>query len=54
LIPEDLAFDPNANPPCYQTPDQTLKIEKGEWTRVKIVGTRVDATEIVRFAFCAD
>lgn len=46
LIPDDLAFDSNANPPCYQTADQTLKIEKGEWVRVKIVGTRVDATEI--------
>ena len=46
LIPEDLVFDANANPACYQTEDQTVKLEKGEWTRIKIVGTRVDATEI--------
>ena len=47
LIPEDMTFDANVNPPCYQTEDQTVKIEKGEWVRIKIVGTRVDATEIV-------
>eukprot|EP00158_Paraphelidium_tribonemae_P000351 Partr_v1_DN21738_c0_g1_i1_m7602 putative RNA polymerase II len=46
LIPEDMEFDSNSNPPCYQTDDQTVKLEKDEWVRVKIVGTRVDATEI--------
>jgi DNA-directed RNA polymerase II subunit RPB7 len=46
-MPEELVYDPNSNPPCYQTLDQSLKIEKDEWIRLKIVGTRVDATDIV-------
>ncbi|KAI8906683.1 hypothetical protein EDD86DRAFT_209512, partial [Gorgonomyces haynaldii] len=42
-------FDSNANPPAYvgegEQFDQ-VKIEKGETVRLRIVGTRVDATEI--------
>ncbi|KAK9718817.1 DNA-directed RNA polymerase II subunit [Basidiobolus ranarum] len=44
LIPTDMKFDPNGNPPCYQSEDQI--IEKGGLVRLKIVGTRIDATEI--------
>ena len=71
LIPADFTFDPNANPPCFASNEDTvrppslpilsflflisssvpstaqLKIEKGTKIRLKIVGTRVDATEIV-------
>ncbi|OZJ01992.1 hypothetical protein BZG36_04692, partial [Bifiguratus adelaidae] len=44
LIPSDFKFDPNGNPPSYQSDDQT--IQKDVHVRLKIVGTRVDATEI--------
>ncbi|KAI0030626.1 hypothetical protein K488DRAFT_79534 [Vararia minispora EC-137] len=44
LIHPDLRFDHNANPPAFASEDQT--IEKGTKIRLKIVGTRVDATEI--------
>lgn len=51
LIPEYLRFDANANPPAYvgeQEYDQNgARIEKGETVRIRIVGTRIDATEIV-------
>ncbi|CAO3671547.1 unnamed protein product [Umbelopsis vinacea] len=44
LIPTDMRFDPNGNPPCYQSEDQI--IQKDIHVRLKIVGTRIDATEI--------
>lgn len=47
LIPSDLKFDPNANPPCFSSDEDQASIEKGTRIRLKIVGTRVDATEIV-------
>lgn len=46
LIPPEFKFDPNSNPPCFNSPEDTQKIEKGTQIRLKIVGTRVDATEI--------
>ncbi|KAJ2998361.1 DNA-directed RNA polymerase II subunit [Globomyces sp. JEL0801] len=51
LIPEYLKFDPNANPPAYvghgqEFGDAGARVEKGETVRIRIVGTRVDATEI--------
>lgn len=49
LIPADIKFDPAANPPRFATnTDETdeIVIEKGTKVRVKVVGTRVDATEI--------
>ncbi|GAA5866769.1 hypothetical protein JCM8547_003558 [Rhodosporidiobolus lusitaniae] len=46
LVPPDFAFDPNANPPCFSSTEDTLSIQKGTKIRLKIVGTRVDATEI--------
>ncbi|TIA88524.1 hypothetical protein E3P99_02555 [Wallemia hederae] len=51
LIPQDIKFDPGANPPCFSSEDQV--IEKGSKVRLKIVGTRVDATEIFAIAWAA-
>ncbi|KAF9465633.1 hypothetical protein BDZ94DRAFT_1253570 [Collybia nuda] len=44
LIHPDLRFDPNSNPPSFASDEQI--IEKNTHVRLKIVGTRVDATEI--------
>jgi len=44
LIHPDLKFDPNSNPPSFASDEQI--IEKNTRIRLKIVGTRVDATEI--------
>lgn len=49
LIPSDMKYDPNANPPNYSGDDQV--IEKGAKVRLKIVGIRTDATEIVYHSF---
>ncbi|XP_064120234.1 DNA-directed RNA polymerase II subunit RPB7-like [Macrobrachium nipponense] len=48
-IPQDLEFDPNSNPPCYKSRDEEVVIQQDDEIRVKIVGTRVDATDIVSF-----
>jgi len=44
LIHPDMKYDPTSNPPSFASEDQI--IEKGTKVRLKIVGTRVDATEI--------
>ncbi|KAJ2787892.1 DNA-directed RNA polymerase II subunit [Coemansia interrupta] len=44
LIPADMEFDPNVNPPSYH--NEEVKIENGTLVRVKIAGTRIDATKI--------
>ncbi|KAF8325430.1 RNA polymerase Rpb7 [Cantharellus anzutake] len=44
LIGTDFKFDPNSSPPAWTSADQV--IEKNTHVRIKIVGTRVDATEI--------
>jgi len=44
LIGTDFKFDPNSTPPAWTSTDQL--IEKNSHVRMKIVGTRVDATEI--------
>ncbi|TFY56302.1 hypothetical protein EVG20_g8979 [Dentipellis fragilis] len=44
LIHPDMKFDPNSNPPSFASDEQI--IEKNTKVRLKIVGTRVDATEI--------
>ncbi|KAE9410677.1 hypothetical protein BT96DRAFT_961464 [Gymnopus androsaceus JB14] len=44
LIHPDMKFDPNSNPPSFASEEQI--IEKNTRIRLKIVGTRVDATEI--------
>jgi len=45
-IPADMAFDPNSNPPCYKTADEETVIQQDDEIRLKIVGTRVDASDI--------
>ncbi|KAG2219472.1 hypothetical protein INT45_010392, partial [Circinella minor] len=44
LIPNDMQYDPNGNPPSYASEDQV--IQKDVQVRIKLVGTRIDATEI--------
>ncbi|KAH8926654.1 hypothetical protein BT69DRAFT_1214975 [Atractiella rhizophila] len=46
LIPPDLKFDPNSNPPCYSSEEDTQTIAVNTKVRLKIVGVRIDATEI--------
>ncbi|VDM62998.1 unnamed protein product [Angiostrongylus costaricensis] len=45
-IPPDMEFDPNSNPPCYKTEDETSLIKQDDEIRVKLIGTRVDANDI--------
>ncbi len=45
-IPPDMDFDPNSNPPCYKTKDESVVIKEDDEIRVKIIGTRVDASDI--------
>ena len=45
-IPADMTFDPNSNPPCYKTKDEDMVIHQDDEIRLKIVGTRVDASDI--------
>nr|WCZ58419.1 RNA polymerase II subunit 7 [Paratrimastix eleionoma] len=45
LTPPEFHFDSNANPPCYINNDGA-KIQREEHVRIRIVGCRVDATEI--------
>ena len=46
LIPEAFEFN-TAHEPCYQTTDGEQKIVPGSEVRLRIVGTRVDASDIV-------
>ncbi len=41
-----MAFDPNSNPPCYKTAEEDMVIQQDDEIRLKIVGTRVDASDI--------
>ncbi|CAG0917009.1 unnamed protein product [Notodromas monacha] len=45
-IPPDMEFDANSNPPCYKTKDEDIMISPEDEIRVKIVGTRINATDI--------
>uniref|UniRef100_A0A1B0GJX1 DNA-directed RNA polymerase II subunit RPB7 n=2 Tax=Lutzomyia longipalpis TaxID=7200 RepID=A0A1B0GJX1_LUTLO len=45
-IPADMQFCPNGNPPCYKSKDEDVVIAAEDKIRLKIVGTRVDATGI--------
>ncbi|CAG0882392.1 unnamed protein product [Cyprideis torosa] len=45
-IPLDMQFDPNSNPPCYKTEDEEMIIQQDDDIRLRIVGTRVDASDI--------
>lgn len=42
-----MQFCPNGNPPCYKSQDEDVVITAEDKIRLKIVGTRVDATGIV-------
>lgn len=46
-IPADMQYCPNGNPPCYKSKDEDVVIAAEDKIRLKIVGTRVDATGIV-------
>nr|GMC84846.1 DNA-directed RNA polymerase ii subunit rpb7 [Ipomoea batatas] len=46
LIPDDMEFQ-SGDAPNYTTSDGSVKIQKDSEVRLKIIGTRVDATEIV-------
>jgi DNA-directed RNA polymerase II subunit RPB7 len=46
LIPEDFEFQ-TTNEPCYVTADGDQKVLPGSEVRMRVVGTRVDANEIV-------
>lgn len=42
-----MQYCPNGNPPCYKSKDEDVVIAAEDKIRLKIVGTRVDATGIV-------
>lgn len=46
-IPADMQFCPTGNPPCYRSQEEDVVIAAEDKIRLKIVGTRVDATGIV-------
>ncbi|KAI4303735.1 hypothetical protein MLD38_039332 [Melastoma candidum] len=46
LLPDDMEFQ-SGDVPNYTTSDGSVKIQKDSEVRLKIIGTRVDATEIV-------
>lgn len=50
-IPAEMEFCPNMNPPCYKTKDEDVVIHAEGEIRLKIVGTRVDASGIVSIFF---
>ncbi|XP_023317838.1 DNA-directed RNA polymerase II subunit RPB7-like [Trichogramma pretiosum] len=41
-----MQFCPNVNPPCYKSKEEDVVIQADDEIRLKIVGTRVDATGI--------
>jgi len=45
-IPPEMKFDPNSNPPCYKTQSEDQVIQQDDEIRLRIIGTRVDATDI--------
>lgn len=45
-----MQFCPNGNPPCYKSKEEEVVIAPEDKIRLKIVGTRVDATGIVSFS----
>ncbi|KGG50672.1 hypothetical protein DI09_5p190 [Mitosporidium daphniae] len=46
LIPPDLSFDANSLPACFISEDQSQRISPEDLIRLKIVGLKLDATEI--------
>lgn len=47
-----MQFCPNGNPPCYKSQEEDVVIAAEDKIRLKIVGTRVDASGIVSFIKC--
>ncbi|CAO1407974.1 unnamed protein product [Diamesa serratosioi] len=45
-IPADMQFCPNSVPACYKSKDEEIVIAAEDKIRLKVVGTRVDATGI--------
>ncbi|KAL7073705.1 hypothetical protein ACQ4LE_007095 [Meloidogyne hapla] len=45
-IPPDMDFEPANIPPCYKSADETIVIKQDDEIRLKIIGIRVDATDI--------
>ncbi|XP_050444352.1 DNA-directed RNA polymerase II subunit RPB7-like isoform X1 [Adelges cooleyi] len=45
-IPSELQFCPNTSPPCYKSKEENIAIQPEDTIRLKIVGTRVDASGI--------
>lgn len=45
-----MQFCPNGNPPCYKSKEEDVVIAAEDKIRLKIVGTRVDATGIVSYS----
>lgn len=43
-----MTFCPTGKPPCYRSKEEEVVIAGDDKIRLKIVGTRVDATGIVR------
>ena len=50
-IPLEMDFDPNSASPCYKTKDEDLVIQKNDEIRLKIIGLRIDATDIVNLLY---
>ena len=46
LIPEDFSYD-STNDPAFVSSDEAVRVQAGAEVRLRIVGTRVDADEIV-------
>merc|ERR1719240_654510 len=49
LIPSDMRFDPQSNPPAYVsevTDEQPQRVTKDSEVRLRVVATRIDASEI--------
>ena len=46
LIPDDFDFD-EADTPAFVSADEEVRIQQGTEVRLRIVGTRTDANEIV-------
>lgn len=50
LIPDDFDFD-QTDEPAFVSSDEEVRIQQGTEVRLRIVGVKTDATEIVRFSF---
>lgn len=50
-MPADLHYDGDANPPCWISEDESVRIARDDEVRLRITGMRVTATELVYFLF---